>query len=651
MKPGILVAGMLVGIAVFAADTGAELFQKAVTQERAAGNLEEAIRLYQRVAHDYAKDRALTAKALVAEARCYEKLGQDKAVKLYEQVARDFADQPAAKEAGVRLAALRQGSSGPASTGTTQRKFDLPVPLTGTETARLTDGQRVVYIDEASGFLTISDVSGASRRVFLRPKGVAEFLTPTRDLSMVYFQLRRPDGSRVTAVVGTDGSGYRELGNGNSCGATWSWDNRFLVVCQPNPPGTQSLLKISMDGGQAQKLTPTGIHAIRVSPDGRFLAYSVWENQFQQIFVAPVDGGEPQLVSDRARIMDWTRDGRYLIAAMDVSGSEALYLLPIREGKKSGEPVLVHYGSFGKGHVTPSGAFVYNVPAQRGGYETWLGALDPQGRPSDWKPLALENNSANPNPTWSPDSRRIAYSAANLAAGQTTQTIRVRDLASGEDRELYRAGTGTVGCVWAAQHPNLFCAERAAGNRAQILSIAVGSGRAERLGSLDDSTWTTGARSSDDRAIYLMSPGHLIRWDIAAHQSIAVEDSPGFIPPSPDERWIVRRHNGTIEIRPLAGGKWKALGPIAPDGDVYRLAGFTPDGKWLLYQNFDGAGKRSFFRVATEGNAAPERVGDLPGRGASLVLSISPDGRTVIAASRRPDEMWILENFEPGQQR
>ena len=89
MKLTILVACLVFGTAALAADAGAELFQKAVTEERAAGNLEEAIKLYQRVAKEFASDRALGAKALVQEARCYEKLGQDKAVKLYERVARD----------------------------------------------------------------------------------------------------------------------------------------------------------------------------------------------------------------------------------------------------------------------------------------------------------------------------------------------------------------------------------------------------------------------------------------------------------------------------------------------------------------------------------------------------------------------------------
>ena len=50
MKLTILVVGIVFGVAALAADSGAELFQKAVTAERAAGNLEEAIKLYQRVA-------------------------------------------------------------------------------------------------------------------------------------------------------------------------------------------------------------------------------------------------------------------------------------------------------------------------------------------------------------------------------------------------------------------------------------------------------------------------------------------------------------------------------------------------------------------------------------------------------------------------
>jgi len=127
MKPITLVACLMFGTAALAAaDAGAELFQKAVTEERAAGNLEEAIKLYQRVAKEFASDRALAAKALVQEARCYEKLGQDKAVKLYEQVARDYNDQrEPATQARARLAALRQDGHPAAPATMTQRRIEI----------------------------------------------------------------------------------------------------------------------------------------------------------------------------------------------------------------------------------------------------------------------------------------------------------------------------------------------------------------------------------------------------------------------------------------------------------------------------------------------------------------------------------------------
>ena len=148
MKTRISIACLTFLVAALAADTGAELFQKAVTQERAAGNLEEAIKLYQCVAKEFASDRSLAAKALVQEARCYEKLGQDKAVKVYEQVARDFGDQrELAAMASARLAALRQPErAAPALVTMTQRRIEWPNP-----NLYETDGQRRVSWDKGAG--------------------------------------------------------------------------------------------------------------------------------------------------------------------------------------------------------------------------------------------------------------------------------------------------------------------------------------------------------------------------------------------------------------------------------------------------------------------------------------------------------------------
>ena len=123
MKLRILFAGLLAGLLALAAESGMELYQKAVTQER-AGKMEEAIKLYEKVAHDFASDRALAAKALVQAARGYEKLGQNNAVKLYEQVARDFSDQrEQATAARAKLAAFQQADRPAAPATLAQRKI------------------------------------------------------------------------------------------------------------------------------------------------------------------------------------------------------------------------------------------------------------------------------------------------------------------------------------------------------------------------------------------------------------------------------------------------------------------------------------------------------------------------------------------------
>src|SRR5215471_11862081 len=187
MKIGILLAALMLGLAAIAAETGAELFQKALIAERAAGNLEEAIKLYQRVAKEFASDRALAAKALVQAARCYEKLGQDKGIKLYEQVARDFGDQrESADAARMKLAALRQGVH--AVTAMAQRKLDPPVSVYATEWGQpfLSDGEHSFYFDDAAGTLISSDPAGGNKRVIFKPKP-GNFLVwrPSRDFSMI----------------------------------------------------------------------------------------------------------------------------------------------------------------------------------------------------------------------------------------------------------------------------------------------------------------------------------------------------------------------------------------------------------------------------------------------------------------------------------
>jgi hypothetical protein len=241
MKLRIIIAGLLFGIVALAADTGAELFQKAVTQEQAAGNLEEAIKLYQRVAKEFASDRPLAAKALVHEARCYEKLGQDKAVKLYEQVAHDFGDQSElAATATARLAVLKRGEHPTAVPATmTQRRIEEGIPNV---VSFPVDGHRGVYLDYTTGALMMGDLMAKEKRVIFKPSaGRLVAFEPSRDSSMVLVGAMLPGHARATyGVIKADGTGYREIRGDTSCRSDWSWDNRYILLCEVQPNGRAS---------------------------------------------------------------------------------------------------------------------------------------------------------------------------------------------------------------------------------------------------------------------------------------------------------------------------------------------------------------------------------------------------------------------------
>jgi len=103
-----------------------ETYQRALVQEQAAGDLKEAIALYQRAAAEAGSDRALAAKALIRAAGSEEKLREPHAIESYMQVLVRYSEQ---KEqvaiAQTRLAALRREAPA-VRQSSAQTKTDLP---------------------------------------------------------------------------------------------------------------------------------------------------------------------------------------------------------------------------------------------------------------------------------------------------------------------------------------------------------------------------------------------------------------------------------------------------------------------------------------------------------------------------------------------
>ena len=88
----ILLLAFSVGIV--SAQSGYDLYQKALVKERAVGDVEEAIRLYQRIVSEFAGNRALAAKAQLRVGLLYHRLGRKaEAQKAFRAVVSQYSDQ------------------------------------------------------------------------------------------------------------------------------------------------------------------------------------------------------------------------------------------------------------------------------------------------------------------------------------------------------------------------------------------------------------------------------------------------------------------------------------------------------------------------------------------------------------------------------
>jgi WD40 repeat protein len=523
-----------------------------------------------------------------------------------------------------------------------------------------------VYWDSTNTTLLFGDIAGKQKNEILKTKQSPRAFV-SRDLSMVflYFPLSAQGGpAEKFAIVKTDGTDYRELalsdngkplqvlGLGPSC-ASWSPDNRYLVLCKPETAGTR-MLKLSVADSKIQDLLPgkpvvgQPVRAAWFSPDGRYIAYSAGP-----IYIIPAQGGNSRLIADGAVLVDWSTDGRYILIAKPKSDSTDLAAVPVTAGQPSGEPITLPSlpGPILFAYTISNGALIV-VPQVVGLRAVSLGVLDANEKSITWSPLDLIGLRIPVPVAWSPDNGRFAYVSG--ATGSTARVVRIKDLTRNEDRELFRSDQAILGCAWAHHQPTIFCAQSLE-NKTNILSVSAESGEVTVVGSLAGRKLMEHI-TSDDRKLVLarIETVDWVEWDIETGQETRVP----FIR-SEDERWSLGRitnsgQPGVMTIRPATGtdSDWRPLvarrvPPLGIPGPVpIRL---STDGNWVVYHDRDTDGKDGLYRVATARAGEPERLGDYPTASLTSLMNPSRDARKFVvnAPVLRQWELWSLENFLP----
>lgn len=199
--------------------------------------------------------------------------------------------------------------------------------------------------------------------------------------------------------------------------------------------------------------------------------------------------------------------------------------------------------------------------------------------------------------------------------GQLTRVVRIKNVTTGDDRELYRAER-IMGCVAAHRENVLFCAKND-DTGTEVVSLSPDSARTETRGTLRKRLDGVVTRiTTDDRKIlfYYLSTNGLIEWDIATGEERTVS----LAPPEVNRRVLATRRvplPGPLSVPPIVG---------------------SPDGSWMLYHDRDAAGRDGLYRIASEGGE-PQRLGDYPVTVPTSALAISRDGRGFITHAPVPN--------------
>jgi Tol biopolymer transport system component len=661
--------------------------QRAMQRETTTGDLRAAIAEYRRIVQQAGPNRTVAATATLRMARNHERLGSPDARRLYEAIVRDFADQPAV----VASARARLSATGPRQVEVTPRRvleagwsqmFDMSA-----------DGRFVVGPQRAtySGFsVVLRDVAtGQSTTLVDALKGPGGYHARLSDDGR-WVAFNSEGSLRTVATAG----GHVETvvtvpSSQRVAPADWSIDGKSILAvlteygnaARPQEPTARKLAWVSVDTKTIRPIrTFEPWHQLvfdaRVSPDGRFIAYSARpraDATDRYLYVMDAaDGQNLRAVVTAAGSRElpvWTPDGAHLVFRGTSGETTALWTLAIRDGQAVGAPRIVQpmFRADALG-FTSTGTFYYASWSLGGGNQMYV-----VNRPmnSDDRPAVFPGL----NGGWSRVGR-LAF----LRDGKLILRIE----ATGEEQSWAHESLGDVSPRWLSDDSVLVLVdERVAGQTKRVFHrVDTRTGTFTRLFDRDAHgrlRTDSGAVSPDGRNLYLgeraneASPVNgIVAVDLATGEERPVLTFPQPTLPasrfgltiSPDgttlaaQAWIKEYAVARIFTVGVDGSNHREVVQSYETGWIDDVLRWAPDGRTLLFVAFDANRNWRIMRVAADGGQ-PEFDGlsfdtlskvlpDLrlfPGNFNNIDLS--PEGSRILASTFTMGkyELWTLDNL------
>jgi Tol biopolymer transport system component len=425
-------------LAAFSPQSVQDLFRKALAKERAEGNLDEAIAIYQKIANE-STDESLAANAQLRIGICYEKLGKTEALKAYQTVIERFPNQSEqVAEARARMSELKAPEKVAQSLSKIYSRGEDGYLLEnkslspdGTKLLGINigegPGQNVAYKDLVTGNLVY----------------ITYFDWESEGHGYTYNAVWSPDGKQVaftfkgwkdplkevwiSDLKGNSKSIFQCEKQGDIIGPVeWFPGGREILAVQVIQKKFVQLGILSIDDGTFRLLyeidRPKNTRVNEyvgkyfktdLSPDGKHVVFEERKEEISNLYVLDIAGKRIKPLMDSVTNdfnPCWSPDGKHIAFQSDRSGNHAVWAIPInQDGDPAGQPFFLREGrdtglinwTF-EGLCFSSGMNMVDV---------FIMPVDPQSGEPVGKPRQLDFRPTGKNtyPVWSPDGSQLVF--------------------------------------------------------------------------------------------------------------------------------------------------------------------------------------------------------------------------------------------------
>lgn len=605
----IAIAILFCTVTLVLAQSGNDLFQQAVAKERADGDYEGAIQIYQRILRDFSKERLLVAKALLQLGGCYERLGQSKARGYYERLIAEYVDQKdLVAEARSRLAGAIKDTSDSRVEITTPFSSDLY------SFAISPDGRSLVYqvTKDGASHLWLQDLMG----------GKAGPIAGTEDAGASAYPFWSPDGRSIGFFA--DGKMKRiPVGGGTPkvlADAPFpvggAWGSAGVILYAPEYYGP--LYRVPENGGVPTLATDLGSGTShrwpQFLPDGRRFIFNRGAGQQRaEYWAGSLDSTTTRTLSlpgdrwSRSFVADqlwYSRNGELFVQSLDRDTLEV-------KGDAVKVTDRVATNSWGPLALSVSNAGRIALRAE-GGVDRQFVWLDRRGQVE--KTLGVHDRYRPQFIRISPDGQRavLSRSAPDQGGGGGGGAWGI--LGSGDLILLVSPGTRPV---WSPDGTFI-----AMGRMENEVRFALWQQRVSSLDGLSRSV------VDNEKKYLLQTCDSLWPNDWSRNGFLLYEGRSQALSTAPADLFAL----------PLSGGE-----PIvvAQTSATERNGRFSPDGKWVVYESNEVGGRFEVFVQPFPGSTAQRRqvstgggVRPVWGRGGSEIYFMSPDDHLMVAEAK-----------------